>query len=347
MTLLDAFRVITENIKIWVESKLTNLQSSLDGKVPTSRTVNGKDLSSDIIISAVDVGARANTWTPSASEVGALPNTTTIPSKLSDLTTDSTHRTVTDSEKNTWNAKANASAIPTKVSDLTNDSGYLTSYTETDPTVPTWAKASSKPTYTKSEIGLGNVDNVKQYSANNPPPYPVTSVNKKTGAVNLTYSDVGADSSGAASSLVSDHNVATDSHTDIRTALNQKQAKGDYALQSDIPTKVSQLANDNGYITSYTETDPTVPSWAKASSKPTYSKSEIGLGNVDNVKQYSTSNPPPYPVTSVNGKTGKVTISALPAVTTSDNGKVLMVVNGAWSVVDLNMSVDANGVVSI
>lgn len=75
-----------------------------------------------------------------------------------------------------------------------------------------------------------------------------------------------------------------------------------------VPTKLSQLSNDKGYITGYTETDPTVPSWAKASSKPSYSKSEVGLGNVDNVKQYSASNPPPYPVTSVNGKTGAVTI---------------------------------------
>lgn len=57
----------------------------------------------------------------------------------------------------------------------------------------------------------------------------------------------------------------------------------------------------------------------------------VGLGNVDNVKQYSASNPPPYPVTSVNGKTGAVTISALPTVTTADNGKFLRVVNGAWA----------------
>lgn len=39
------------------------------------------------------------------------------------------------------------------------------------------------------------------------------------------------------------------------------------------------------------------------------SKSDVGLGNVDNVKQYSKNNPPPYPVTSVNGKTGAVTVS--------------------------------------
>lgn len=115
----------------------------------------------------------------------------------------------------------------------------------------------------------------------------------------------------------------------------------------DVPSKTSDLINDSGFITGYTETDPTVPDWAKASSKPTYTKSEIGLGNVDNVKQYSANNPPPYPVTSVNGKTGAVTISALPAVSPSDNGKVLMVVNGAWQVVELNMSIDANGVVSM
>ena len=39
----------------------------------------------------------------------------------------------------------------------------------------------------------------------------------------------------------------------------------------------------------------------------TVSKGDVGLGNVDNVKQYSKSNPPPYPVTSVDGKTGAVT----------------------------------------
>ena len=67
----------------------------------------------------------------------------------------------------------------------------------------------------------------------------------------------------------------------------------------------------------------------------------VGLGNVDNVKQYSASNPPPYPVTSVNGKTGDVTVHEVPAVTTVDNGKFLRVVNGAWAAVAI---ADANGV---
>lgn len=40
-------------------------------------------------------------------------------------------------------------------------------------------------------------------------------------------------------------------------------------------------------------------------------KSDVGLGNVDNVRQYSTSNPPPYPVQSVDGATGAVVTNAV------------------------------------
>ena len=46
---------------------------------------------------------------------------------------------------------------------------------------------------------------------------------------------------------------------------------------------------------------------------------------------YGTNNTPPYPVTSVNGKTGDVTVSEIPSVTASDNGKFLQVANGAWA----------------
>lgn len=37
--------------------------------------------------------------------------------------------------------------------DISNWNAKLSSFTETDPTVPPWAKASSKPTYTASEVG--------------------------------------------------------------------------------------------------------------------------------------------------------------------------------------------------
>ena len=41
------------------------------------------------------------------------------------------------------------------------------------------------------------------------------------------------------------------------------------------------------------------------------------------------------------------TIPHVPQVTEADNGKVLMVVNGKWQAVTLNMSIDANGVLTI
>lgn len=43
-----------------------------------------------------------------------------------------------------------------------------------------------------------------------------------------------------------------------------------------VPTKTSDLNNDSGFITGFTETDPTVPSWAKQPNKPSYNYSEIG-----------------------------------------------------------------------
>ena len=51
------------------------------GAVPTSRTVNGKALSGNITLSASDVSARPNTWTPSASDVGAVPTSRTVNGK--------------------------------------------------------------------------------------------------------------------------------------------------------------------------------------------------------------------------------------------------------------------------
>jgi hypothetical protein len=52
-----------------------------------------------------------------ASEVGALPSTTVIPTTLAGLTDDATHRVVTDTEKAAWNAKSNFSG---NYNDLTN-----------------------------------------------------------------------------------------------------------------------------------------------------------------------------------------------------------------------------------
>ena len=64
--------------------------------------------------------------------------------------------------------KSKISDFPTKVSAFTNDSGYLTSFTEADPTVPNWAKATSKPSYALSEItsatNIQAIENISETS---------------------------------------------------------------------------------------------------------------------------------------------------------------------------------------
>ena len=118
--------------------------------VPTSRTVNGKALSSNITLSAA--------------EVGALPDSTEIPSALADLTADSTHRTVTDTEKATWNAKSNFSG---SYNDLTNK-----------PTIPSIAGLATT-TYV-DDVAITKVDKVsgKGLSTND---YTTTEKNKLSG----------------------------------------------------------------------------------------------------------------------------------------------------------------------
>nr|DAY17211.1 MAG TPA: tail fiber-like protein [Caudoviricetes sp.] len=56
------------------EGKVPSAQLPPMDYVPTSRTVNGHALSADVTLDAEDVGARPDTWTPSAEDVGAIPN---------------------------------------------------------------------------------------------------------------------------------------------------------------------------------------------------------------------------------------------------------------------------------
>ena len=72
---------------------------------------------------------------------------------INNLTTNVTNKPLSAAQGVALKALIDAITVPTKISELTNDSGYLTSFTETDPTVPAWAKAASKPTYTASEVG--------------------------------------------------------------------------------------------------------------------------------------------------------------------------------------------------
>ena len=79
---------------------------------------------------------------------------------INNLTTNASNKPLSAAQGVALKALIDAIAVPTKTSELTNDSGYLTSFTETDPTVPEWAKATSKPTYTASEVGAATMTEV-------------------------------------------------------------------------------------------------------------------------------------------------------------------------------------------
>ena len=72
---------------------------------------------------------------------------------IDNLTTNVSNKPLSAAQGVALKALIDAITVPTKVSELTNDKGYLTSFTETDPTVPAWAKAATKPSYTAAEVG--------------------------------------------------------------------------------------------------------------------------------------------------------------------------------------------------
>lgn len=130
-------------------SDVTDLSTNLAAKyVKPSTGIPKTDLASDVQSSLGKADAALQSYTetdptvpawakaaskPSytATEVGALPNTTT----LADLTGDATHRTVTDVEKTAWNAKSTFSGSYNDLTDKptipSTDGLATTSYVDT------------------------------------------------------------------------------------------------------------------------------------------------------------------------------------------------------------------------
>ena len=141
----------------------------------------------------------------------------------------------------------------------------------------------------KSDVGLGNVDNVRQYSTSNPPPYPVQSVDGATGAVvtNAVKTTPQSLSDTQKQQVRNNIGAGTSSFDGDYNSLTNKPT---------IPTKTSQLTNDSGFIT-----NAALTGYAKTTDIPTKTS------QLDNDSHYITANE--APVQSVNAKTGTVVLT--------------------------------------
>lgn len=164
--------------------------------------------------------------------------------------------------------KADTTAIPTKTSQLTNDSGYITGAD-----VPEGAAASTTVpkmdgTATPgTEMAFARGDHVH--------PTDTTRLGTSGDGSQVTVSfNVAAERAGVESGDTMA--VAFGKIAKYLADLGGLAYK-DTAGLSDLDAAVkASLAKADTALQSYTETDPTVPAWAKESTKPSYTATEVG-----------------------------------------------------------------------
>lgn len=272
--------------------------------------------------------------------------------------------------------------VPTSNTAFTNDAGYITGYTETDPTVPAWAKAENKPTYTASEVGAlptgTTLDNVADGTTRKLSDYATTgTVNTLNNTVTAHTADTtihvtNAEKStwngkqdiindletirsnaeaGAAkvSNVQSDWNATTGlavilnkptipsaPGTLTTTATTAQSTAANEALTGNISLhKVSKTGSYNDLTDK--PTIPTVPAWATASTKPTYTANEVGAlptgTTLDDIADGTTRKLSDYATTTdlnnlSGGTTAHTSNSAIHIPTGGTEGQVLMIQNG-------------------
>lgn len=266
---------LTNDSGFITDAALTGYAKTTDIPTKTSQLENDSYYITASEAPVTSVNSKTGAVQLNASDVGALPNTTVIPTKTSQLDNDSGF--ITDipiaSATQLGGVKVGAGLSVTENGVLSATGGGTADAVE-------WNNVLDKPTtiagygITDAKIENGTITLGNQ-TITPLTSAPVTSVNSKTGAVVLNASDVGA--------LPDDTVIPTVNDATLTIRRNSV----------DVGSFTANSAND-------VNIDINVPT----------DKSDIGLGNVDNVKQYSATNPPPYPVTSVNGQTGDVTVDA-------------------------------------
>lgn len=197
--------------------------------------------------------------------------------------------------------KADKSEIPTKVSQLENDSEYLTEVPEeyvTDKELEAkgYLTEELEPQFAASAAKNINQQDIDSWN---------NKVDKQVGMGLSEQSFTTAEKAKLQGLTNYNDSGIRKSITDLSSEVDKKANKTDIsdisgkADKTEIPTRVSQLENDKGYInsipdnlvteqeleakgylTEFVETDPTVPSWAKQPNKPTYTLDELGAETV-------------------------------------------------------------------
>lgn len=141
--------------------------------------------------------------------------------------------------------------IPTKTSELTNDSGFITGYTEADPTVPSHVKS----------ISTTDISNWNAKAETSDIPTKVSDLENDAEYITAeALSGLGGGDMLKATYDKDDNGVVDDAEKLGGVAASEYAKKSDVPT---VPTNVGAFTNDAGYLTSYTETDPTVPSHVK------------------------------------------------------------------------------------
>lgn len=175
---------------------------------------------------------------------------------------------------------ATKAEVPTKVSDLTNDSGFITAFDiPSAPNVPTKVSEFENDAKYVTETAMGtelssyaktatvNTELAKKANASDLANYATTSVmntalaakadstalNSLATKTELTNSLSGKqDTLTAAQQNAVDSGITADkvsTYDGYAAQIAGKQAAGDYALKSELPTATSDLTNDSGFIT--------------------------------------------------------------------------------------------------
>lgn len=243
--------------------------------VPQTRTINGKGLNSDVVLTAADVNALpASTVIPTVNDAtltiqknGTTVTTFTansaqsatadisVPTKVSDLTNDLNFVEETDLANVAFSgAYADLTGtpyIPAKTSDLTNDSDFVSdaNYVHTDNNFTTALKDKLNGIATGAEVNVQSDWDVADTSSDafikNKPAIPTKTSDLTNDSGFITSAAVPTKTS----DLTNDSGFITNQVNNLANYYTQSEVNGMFNAL-DIPTKTSDLTNDSGFLTS-------------------------------------------------------------------------------------------------